>query len=147
MPTSGPRIDRSGVPEQHDGDKQQRQNRQSQEKVGQPHQRAVEPLEEAGQHAHASTEGQRKRHGGDAHRQGKPSAGQHAGEHVAAEVVRAQRMGERHALVLGPVVEVLRIDAVDHGAEQHRHRNQGEHRGAAQGPFVAPELPPDVPRQ
>ncbi len=135
------------IAEQHDADQQQWQNRQRQEEIGQPHQRAVEPLEETGQDADAGSEGQRQRHGGDAHRKRKPPASQHPGEHVAAQVVGAQRVGERHALVLGLVVDVLRINTVDDGPEQHRQGNQGEDRRAAQRALMAPELLPDISRQ
>ena len=143
MPASRPSAARSGFAEQHGADHQQRQHRQRQEQVGEAHQRAVEAAEVAGQHAHYRADGQRQGHRGHAHGQRQPAAGQQAGEGVAAQVVGAERVGERHALVLGPVVEVVRIDAVHERAEQHRQRDRRKHRGASDGAGMAAQPVPE----
>ena len=59
IPVSGPKAARKLSRNMHDDNQQQRQQRQRQEHVGESHQEAVEPSEEAGENAHQGAEHQR----------------------------------------------------------------------------------------
>ena len=86
------------VAEKHDDDQEQRQERQRQEEVGQTHQRAVKLAGITREHADQRSHQKRQGHGGHADGERDLSAGQNLGQHVLAEIVRAEGIAKIRAI-------------------------------------------------
>ena len=99
---------------------QQRQDRQRQEHVGEPHERVVEPAPKKPAIAPTNVPTDRDEHGDEPDRERDPAAPQHAGQHVAAEVVRAERVRRD-----GPCSDSVKSMAFDRRARDER-ADEGE---------------------
>jgi hypothetical protein len=117
-----------------DQDQQQRQLRQRQEQVGHPHQGGVDgAARNAGDGADRHADEHRHQHRRQADRERDAAAVEHAREDVLAEVVGAERMGERRRRQARGEVDLVDLQRPDHRPEgdhqDHRRQDdEAEHR-------------------
>ena len=103
----GPECGSERVTEQVHDHQQQRQDRQREEQVREPHERTVELHEVASERADRQAQRDREQHGRDPHRDGHPSSEDRAREHVAAQIVGAEKMFRAGALERHGEVDVV----------------------------------------
>ena len=145
IPPSGPNSGLEPVAEQIDQQQQQRQLRQREEQVGQPHQRMSEcAARHAGERPDHRADDDGDRHRGEANRERDPAAIDHAGENILSEVVGAEGMGERGAFEARVEIDVVDADAPDEGTEHHRHDQDEQQDRADHGELVAAIAPPGL---
>jgi hypothetical protein len=142
-PTSGPTIFFSEVAEQVNDEEEQRQLRQRQEQVREPHQRGVDlaarhARNRADQHADEDRDGHRR----EADRDRDAPAVEHAREQVLAEVVGAERVLERRARQARVEIDVVDRHLPDPGTGQHPEQDHQQDERPAEGELVAAEAAP-----
>jgi len=88
-----PRQRLQGIAKQIDDEQQQRQLRQRQEQIGQPHQRRIDAAaRNAGQRANDRAGHDRDQHRSEPHRKRNAPAIKQAGQQILAKVIGAERM-------------------------------------------------------
>ncbi len=127
---------------QHD---QQRQQRQGDDPIGHSHEQGIEAAAEiAGNQTESRAENRRSQGRGNPHQQRHLSAVEQAHQHVAAQLVGAQGMGEGRRGETLQQVDRLAVDTQNPGDQRRRYRQNGEnskHDKAGQGQLVAAETP------
>ncbi len=139
-----------GFAKQHHHDQQQRQQRQRQKQVGYAHQRPVEALEIARQHPDHGAERHRDRHCHQPDRDRDLAARDHPRQHVAAQLIGAERIAEAWPLIAqAQHLDRVRLDELGVNRPQprpqhDRHQQGGKHRKPDQRALVGLELIPDI---
>ena len=104
MPSSGPKPSFTicqRIAEQIDSQQQQRQHRQRQEQIDHAHQHIVDlAAKETGHRADHRPQADQNRHRDHADRERDPAAVQRAGQHIAPQVVGAERVLDRWASIV-----------------------------------------------
>jgi hypothetical protein len=142
-PVSGPSV----AEEIHD-EEQERELRQGEEEIGDPHERVVHRaagLARDGADGGAHRDGHE--HGGDTDGERNAATVEHAREQVLPEVVRAHRVRPRRRLELRLEVDLVDRHAVDQGAREDGKHHDGEGGRAEGGEAVPAEAAPRVGRE
>src|SRR4029077_4959057 len=106
--------------------------------------RVVEPPEVAGEGAERRPQGDREDHGGDADGDGHAATPEHPGEHVATEVIGAERVCKRRALDRASEVDAVDRRGVDERAERRGEDQDDQRHHSRHRERVPPELVPRV---
>ena len=131
--------------EQVDEDQQQRQPRQRQEEVGQPHQRGVDhPARDSGDGADRHADDHAHQHRREADRERDAPAVEQAREDVLAQVVGPERMLQRRRLQARAEVDLVDLQLPDQRPDGDREHHEGEHGQRHQRHAMASEPTPGV---
>ena len=143
-PDLGPEHRPQRVAEEIDDDQQERQDREREKEIGEPHERVVEPAEVARERADRHPERDRDDHRGQADRDRDASTPERAREDVPAQVVGAERMVGGWPLQRLREVDRVHLGRPDIGADEGRDDEERKHYEPGHGELVAPELVPRV---
>ena len=127
MPTSGPTSALQRIAEEIDDEQQQRQLRQREEEIRQPHQRRVDAAaRDARDRADQHADDDRDQHRREPDRERDAPAVEHAREQVLAEVVGAERVLPRRTLQPRAEVDLVDRHLPEQRPDQHREHHDDQ---------------------
>ena len=133
-PSSGPTSPFKRVAKQVNDQQQQRQWRQRQEQVGQPHQRRIDAaVRHAGDRAYGGADDDRHHHGSQPDRERYAAAIQHPGKQILAEIVSAERMSPGRPFEMRAEIDVVDRHVPQERSECHCEQHQTQDDGARDG--------------